>query len=351
LAQWQLPGGGGWDGERLFQAARFSTEMQYQHLVFEEFARRVQPNVDLFDAYSTDMDPNIVAEFAHTVYRFGHSMLTDTVDRIGADGTADNIGLIEAFLNPLEFKASGLTPEEAAGAIVRGMTRQVGNEIDEFVVEALRNNLVGLPLDLPALNIARGRETGVPSLNEARRQFFAATDGDTALKPYESWEEFGLNLKNPASLVNFVAAYGTHSTVTSATTLIDKREAAFKLVFGGEGAPEDRLDFMGGTGAYADGLGGLDAVDFWIGGLAEKQLPFGGMLGSTFAFVFETQMERLQDGDRFYYLARTAGMNFLTELESSTFAELVMWNTDAEHLHFNVFSTPDHTFEVSDPST
>src|SRR5690606_40530054 len=31
-----------WDGERLFQAARFSTEMQYQHLVFEEFARKIQ---------------------------------------------------------------------------------------------------------------------------------------------------------------------------------------------------------------------------------------------------------------------------------------------------------------------
>src|SRR5205809_913016 len=29
-------------GERLFQAARFVTEMEYQHLVFEEFARKVQ---------------------------------------------------------------------------------------------------------------------------------------------------------------------------------------------------------------------------------------------------------------------------------------------------------------------
>src|SRR5215468_6163213 len=26
-----------WNGQRLFQAARFPTEMQYQHLVFEEF--------------------------------------------------------------------------------------------------------------------------------------------------------------------------------------------------------------------------------------------------------------------------------------------------------------------------
>ena len=31
-------------------------------------------------------------------------------------------------------------------------------------------------------------------------------------------------------------------------------------------------------------------------------MPFGGLLGSTFNFVFETQMESLQNGDRFYYL-------------------------------------------------
>ena len=51
------------------------------------------------------------------------------------------------------------------------MTSQVGNEIDEFVADVLRNQLVGIPLDLAALNIARGRDTGIPSLNEARRQF------------------------------------------------------------------------------------------------------------------------------------------------------------------------------------
>jgi hypothetical protein len=32
-----------WNGERLFQAAKLGTEMQYQHLVSEEFARKVQP--------------------------------------------------------------------------------------------------------------------------------------------------------------------------------------------------------------------------------------------------------------------------------------------------------------------
>ncbi|MGI9385173.1 MAG: peroxidase family protein, partial [Methyloligellaceae bacterium] len=40
-----------WDGDRLFQAAKFGTEMQYQHLVFEEFARKVQPLVDIFASF------------------------------------------------------------------------------------------------------------------------------------------------------------------------------------------------------------------------------------------------------------------------------------------------------------
>src|SRR4029453_14424480 len=120
-----------WNGERLFQAPKFATEMQYQHLVFEEFARTVQPQVDAFlapNGFDATIDPSIVAEFAHTVYRFGHSMLLETVDRLDPNFqpvTADGqqIGLIAAFLNPLAFAASGPTPEEAAGAIIRGVTR------------------------------------------------------------------------------------------------------------------------------------------------------------------------------------------------------------------------------------
>ena len=205
-----------WNGERLFQAGRFVTEMQYQHLVFEEFARKIQPNIDAFVfSNSADLDPSIVAEFAHVVYRFGHSMLTDTIDRLNLDlETVDSgaqIGLIEAFLNPQAYSASGVDAAAANGAIIRGMSRQLGNEIDEFVVEAVRNNLVGLPLDLAALNIARGRDAGVPTFNDARAQFYAST-GDAQLRPYESWLDFGQNIKNPISIINFIAAYGKHPT-------------------------------------------------------------------------------------------------------------------------------------------
>jgi Ca2+-binding RTX toxin-like protein len=131
--------------------------------------------------------------------------------------------------------------------------------------------------------------------------------------------------------------------------------------------PDDRSAFLRGTGAYStvpvfdqdgneivrnqadiDGVTrtGLGNVDFWVGGLAERQMPFGGLLGSTFNYVFESQMEKLQDGDRFYYLHRTAGLNFLTALEENSFSKIIAQNTDAKHLPLDVFSRPDLILEV-----
>jgi Ca2+-binding RTX toxin-like protein len=345
----------GWNyGERLFQAARFVTEMEYQHLVFEEFARKVQPQINLFAGYHTEIDPAIAAEFAHAVYRFGHSLLTETVARVNADGTANDIPLLDAFLNPLAFNDGGaagpLSAGQAVGAIARGMSQQVGNELDEFVTEALRNNLLGLPLDLPTINISRGRSEGIPSLNAARRQFFTATS-NSLLAPYESWADFSFGIRHQESLPNFVAAYGTHPSITGDRAA--RRAAAALLVAADPldpATPPDAIDFMLSTGAWANVDGrpvtGVEEIDFWMGGLAERQAPFGGLLGSTFNYVFETQLEKLQDGDRFYYLSRTAGLNLLVQLEGNSFAELVMRNSDAEILPADVFSRPEFIFDL-----
>ncbi len=347
-----------WDGERLFQAARFATEMQYQHLVFEEFARRIQPMVDPFIFNSvTEIDPSIVAEFAHTVYRFGHSMLTGTVDRLENDlttvnGALDQKTLLAVFLNPQEYIASGADAATINANLIRGLSRDVGNALDEFIVTDVRSNLLGLPLDLAVLNIARGRDTGIPSLNQTRAQLYNDT-GLADLKPYESWADFAANIKNPMSIINFIAAYGTHVSIDAATTLVDKRAAAVALInaalAGGPG--DDAFDFIHGLGTYAAGLGGLNLVDLWIGGLAEANPEFGGMLGTTFNFVFEYQMESLQFGDRLYYLTRTQGTGFLNQLEPNTFSDLVMRNTElgdiySTHLNGALFVTPDHILEL-----
>ena len=90
---------------------------------------------------------------------------------------------------------------------------------------------------------------------------------------------------------------------------------------------------MFSTGAWASTPAGvtktgLDDVDLWVGGLAEVTNLFGGLLGSTFNYVFQTQMESLQDGDRLYYLNRTPGMNLRTQLEGNSFSEMIQRNTD-----------------------
>lgn len=360
-----------WDGERLFQVGRFTNEMEYQHLVFEEFGRMMQPDIDAFVFEpSADINPSIAAEFAHVVYRFGHSMLRQdiAVIEMDADGNPvqNDISLFDGFLNPVMYDSLG-TAEQASGAIIRGMSRQTGSEIDEFVTDVLRNQLLGIPLDLATINLARGRDVGMPSLQTARERFFDAT-GDTLLKPYESWADFALNLKNPASIINFIAAYGTHESVLNTQanpkTVEELREAATKLVLGdstltGQAKIDfdnDRLDFLNAEGDYAGGkLGGLNDIDFWIGGLAEKKMAFGGMLGSTFSFVFQMTMENLQDADRFYYLSRTQGLNLLNELENNTFAELVMRNTDLGDDHstalpgnlFSAFEMPQLEMDIS----
>ena len=112
-----------------------------------------------------------------------------------------------------------------------GLSDQVGQELDEFVADTLRNNLLGLPLDLASLNMARARSEGVPPLNNVRRQIFAATN-DGQLTPYTDWVDFGQHIKHPESLVNFIAAYGTHPTITAATTMQGKRTAADQIVNG-----------------------------------------------------------------------------------------------------------------------
>jgi hypothetical protein len=358
LADWrnEAPGATGFDfGQRLFQAARFINEMEYQHLVFEEFGRKVQPLIDPFTVYHDNIDPAVTAEFAHAVYRFGHSMLNDSVDRINVDGTRADLPLLDAFLNPPLYQAGGRSSRDAAGSIIMGMSDQVGNELDEFVTETLRNNLLGLPLDLATLNITRAREAGVPPLNEVRRQINAATN-DAALAPYTSWVDFGLNVKHPESVTNFVAAYGQHPTITGATTLAAKRAAATLIVDPPVGTdpaliPADAYQFMNATEAWATQETGINEVDLWIGGLAERTNLFGGLLGSTFNYVFESQMTELQNADRFYYLIRTAGMNLRAQLEGNSFAELMMRNTTAHSLKADSFATADCKFQIPNLGT
>ena len=64
--------------------------------------------------------------------------------------------------------------------------------------------------------------------------------------------------------------------------------------------------------------------------------------------MFQTQLEKLQDGDRLYYLARTPGMNLRTQLEGNSFSELIQRNTDGTNtLKADAFATADCKFQLA----
>jgi Ca2+-binding RTX toxin-like protein len=278
-------------------------------------------------------------------------MLTEVIARKNEDGSTNDIKLLDGFLNPAAYTQGGtagaLNSQQAAGSILMGLSDDTGNEIDEFVTDTLRNNLLGLPLDLPTINMTRARSEGIPPLNQLRAQIYATTQ-DSQLKPYTDWIDFGMHLKHPESLINFVAAYGKHPSITGASGATAKRDAARAIVDPSptDTTPVDAADFLNGTGSWAGQQTGLNEVDLWVGGLAERTNLFGGLLGSTFNYVFESQLTDLQNSDRLYYLGRTPGMNLRSQLEGNSFAELVMRNTTAHTLKADAFATADCKFEL-----
>ena len=138
------------------------------------------------------------------------------------------------------------------------------------------------------------------------------------LKPYTNWSEFNDNLMHKETLVNFVMAYSRDAVLTqfggnadiavwNAMQTSDSAAYATALRAAGYAAILD--------GAFMSNDQGYNAIDFWLGGLAETAVP-GGMLGSTFDFIFAMQMVKLQNADRFYYLNRLGGTNMLAEIEA-----------------------------------
>jgi hypothetical protein len=158
--------------------------------------------------------------------------------------------------------------------------------------------------------------------------------------PYENWFDFAFGIKHAESLVNFIAAYGQHPTLTdppgTPLTMVQRRQAAQNLV------TNPAFMFLPASQS------GLDDVDLWIGGLAERQTPFGGLLGTTMNYIFETQLENLQNADRFYYLERLDGLNLLSQLEANSFVELIQRNTTLNgNAGADVFARPDLVINLS----
>ena len=377
-----------WNEEKMFQAALLINQTEYQHVAIDQYARGISPNIPLFVMYDSSVNADVTLDYSQVAFRFGHSQLRETIDTLDPNGSLTgaitHYALEQAFLNPDGFAKVG--PE----AIAQGMSRQAANEIDEILTPALQKKLLGQPMDLAAINIARGRDLGMPTLNNLRRQLsngltaeLASLQAKLSLNPddsrlqqtidktialqsglqaYKSWSDFGKGLLHPEALANFMAAYSFDGDTAKADVVVklatgtkfdalseQEQAIADSLGWTNADASSKAAIFMG-VGAAADK--GFESIDAWNGGLAEKHV-FLGQLGSTFDAIFSDQMTRLINGDRFYYFWRLQlGLPTFTELSSSVtteqFKDIIERTTGAKHLVGDVMFMADSYVELGE---
>jgi hypothetical protein len=90
--------------------------------------------------------------------------------------------------------------------------------------------------------------------------------------------------------------------------------------------------------------GDVDAVDLFIGGLAEKHAR-AAQVGPTFQAIIARQFEALGSGDRFYRQNQPFDRTTAYMIGNTTLAAIIPRDTDTTTLQANVFlaSQPDTT--------
>lgn len=267
--------------EQIYQQARAIVGAEMQVVTYNEFLPVLLGRGALrpYRGYRPQVNAGIENAFATAAYRLGHSMLSSTLLRLGANGRSiaqGNIALAAAFFNPDAVRQVGIDP------YLRGMAGQRAQEIDNQVVDAVRNFLFGPPgaggFDLASLNIQRGRDHGLPGYNQARADF--------GLPRVASFAEISAS---PAVQVKLASVYDS-----------------------------------------------VDDVDLWVGGLAEDHVP-GAMVGETFFVILRDQFERLRDGDRFWYESYLP-RDLVQMVREQTLARIIRRNTSiGAELQTNVF--------------
>ncbi|KAI0562919.1 hypothetical protein FGB62_49g220 [Gracilaria domingensis] len=231
------------DPEELYQIARSITIAEYQKIVYNEWLPAfIGSRLSQYTGYKPSVDPTVSVEFTTAAFRFGHTLVGSTVSRIDSKGkTLEPRPAKDMFFQPSSEFTSELLDE-----IIRGATAMPAQELDEKVVDTLRNFLFENVddeegFDLMALNLQRSRDHNIPTFNELRK-FFVGSEAT--------------------------------SFAQISSRAADALEAAY---------------------------GDVGKVEAWIGLMAEEGGP-RSVAGPTLSALMQAEFERLRDGDRFFYL-------------------------------------------------
>lgn len=235
--------------EYIYQTARAVVAAEIQAITYNEYLPLLLGKHALgkYEGYKPNVNATVSSEFAEAAFRIGHTQVAPEFIRLNNDGTsATTISLLKGTSNPQLLLNDGID------SILLGLASQKEQEVDSMVVEDLRTVSLpgGVGFDLPAIDIERGRDHGLPSYNNVRAAF--------GLVRYKSFNQITSDQKTVQRLRN---AYGLNP----------------------------------------DGSDNVDAVDLVVGGMCEKHVK-GGMVGELFSRIIADQFRRSRDGDRFFYL-------------------------------------------------
>jgi len=272
-------------GNQVFDLARRIVITEMQVVTFNEFLPVLLGNKAFpkYSGYHSNVDPGIANEFSTAMYRLGHTMLSSSILRLDANGNPiyeGPLALRDAFFTPdTLINQGGLEP------LMKGLSEKVMQKIDSLIVDDVRNFLFGDPgqggLDLGALNIQRGRDHGLPDYNTCRIYY--------GLTPVTSFAE-----------------------ITDDPLVQQKLYAAFN--------------------------GNVNAIDPWVGALAEDPMGRDILVGELLYTSLTEQFLRIRDGDPNWY-QNILSTSSQRAVEKQTLAKIIARNTTLERrdLNANVF--------------
>lgn len=273
-------------GDEIFELTRRLVIAKLQIITVEEWLPAfLGPNaLPAYTGYDASLNPSVYNGFSAAAFRLGHSMLNDQLLRLDANGDeieGGHVDLASAFFTAPML----LTSETSVDPIFRGLATQTHQAVDAKVTNALRNFLFGAPgdggLDLPALNIQRGRDHGLPDYNTVR-----AAMGLPRVLSFD-------DISSDATAVAALAASYTS----------------------------------------------VDDIDLWVGGLSEDAVS-GSHLGPLFQAIVVRQFTELRDGDRFWYQNDLIAPE-MDRVRNTTLARVIRANTSiGDELQDNVFMVP-----------
>ena len=275
----------GLSGDELYERGRKFVGALMQAITYNEFLPALlgEGAISAYNGYNPNVDASITNIFSTGVYRFGHSMLSPEILRLD-----QNLNVIPVGNLPLRdayFSPDIITEEGGIDPILRGLSKQLAQRVDPFVIDDVRNFLFGPPggggFDLASLNIQRGRDHGLPKYNDAREQ--------VGLSRAESFQDIS---SDPDIQMRLEDAYGN-----------------------------------------------VDNIDLWAGGLSEDPVP-GSHLGELYHLIVKIQFEALRNGDRFWY-ERKLNSQELQEVGATRLSDVIRRNTSiGSELQDNVFQVP-----------